>query len=556
MSLAAAQIFVRTDDVDTVERVVAEALAEWAMLVGAPVPLEPGAIAPPADERRVVLIPPVEGWVTVVEESGRLDRAMARDIHARTGALVIAAELEGHFLAADLEVIDEEGDTESWSVPDTSGEVGRMPVYEDAEAGFWHRLREYGVPAGLIAADWEELVDETNPVADGARISAEAGVAGLEKTVLPFIDPSDTDLVDGPRVRPDLWVADADGEARVVEARRIFGQWSAASVGALAAIEEAQVARILATLAWTAQDDELPSITFTYEGVDDPEVFDVALQAARRTRPVLVSASSRRWLSIRGLEKELRRVVAEERTGFEVGKPCLDRLELRHVDHPTFAFLLDLRELWQAYVTAPGELSRVIDHALDALLHETERDEAYDETKLFPLLLGKGSPHLETLAVRPLVDGAWIALGLDTGRAIRPLGRDALKKAGVGFDDALAIAVRHLEIATERNDEFVLYEQPEGTTIEADFPDVSTAARILSEAVLSHVAQQLGDECFVGIPTRDSFLAAEGTVDGREWIEKEVRRRYEAANLPLTPMLWTVQNGELVEFRVARTRVE
>lgn len=556
MSLTAAQIFVRTDEFETVERVVAEALAEWAMLVGPPVPNEPGGIPPPADERRVVLLPPVEGWMTVVEESGRLDRSMARNIHARTGAFVIAAELEGHFLAADLEVIDEAGDTESWSVPDTSIEVGKMPLYEDAEAGFWHRLRAYGVPAGLIATDWEELVDETNPVADGARIRAEAGVAGLEKTLLPLIDPGDTDLVDGPRVRPDLWVADADGEARVVEARRIFGEWSAASVAALAAIEEAQVARIMATLAWTAQEDELPSITFTYEGVDDPEVFEVALHAARSTRPVLALASSRRWLSIRGLEKELRRVVAEERAGFEVGKACLDRLELRHVEHPTFAFLLDLRELWQAYVTAPSELSRVVHHALDALLHETVRDEVYDEKRLFPLLLGQGTPNLETLAVRPLVDGAWIALGIDTGRAIRPLGRQALRASGVGFDDALAVAVHHLEVATERNDEFVIYEQPEGTTIEADFPDVSTAARILSEAVLAHVAQQLGDECFVAIPTRDSFLAAEGTVDGREWIEKETRRRYDSANLPLTPMLWTVQNGELVEFRVARTRVE
>lgn len=554
MSLTAAQIFVRTDDALTVEHVVAEALAEWAMLVGPPVSDEPGVPPPPPAERRVVLIPPVDGWVTVVEESGKLDRAMARNIHARTGAQVIAAELDGHFLVADLEAIDEEGDTESWSVPEL-GELGQMPVYEDAEAGFWQRLREYGVPGPLIAADWEELVDTTNPVADGARITAEAGAVGLDKVVLPFGDPADTELVDGPRVRPDLWVAGADGEAQVVEARRVTGEWSAASVASLAAIEEAQVARILATLAWTAQEDELPNIVFTYDGVDDPEIFEVALQAARRTRPVLAAASSRRWLSIRGLEKAVRRVVDEARPEFDVGKECLDRLELRNEAHPTFAFLLDLRELWQAYVTAPEELERVIHHALDALLHETRRDEVFDEDRLIPLLLGEGAPDLPNLAVRPLVDGVWIALGLDTGRAVRPLSREALKASGMGFDDALALAVRRLEIATERNDEFVIYEQPEGTTIVADFPDVSTAARILSDAVLAHVAQQLGDECWVGIPTRDSFVAAEGTVEGRLWIEREIRRRYDAANLPLTPMIWSVQNGELVEFAPARAEV-
>ena len=555
MSLSAAQIFVRTDDAESVERVVAEALAEWAALVGPPMPEEDGAPVPPPAERRVVLLPPVDGWITVTEESGKLDRSIARNLHARTGARVIAAELDGHFLAADLEAIDEEGDSESWSVPELSDDRDAMPVYEDAEAALWERLRAYGVPPALIATDWEEMIDPTNPAAEGARIIAEAGAEGLDKIVLPFGEVTDTDLVEGPRVRPDLWVAGAGGEAQVIEARRVTGEWNAAAVASLAAIEEAQVSRILATLAWTAETDELPQIVFTYEGVDDPEIFDVALSAARRTRPVLAAAASRRWLSIRGLEKVVRQLVDEQRPEFEVGKECLDRLELRNAEHPTFAFLLDLRELWQAYVTAPDELERVVHHALDQLLLETTREETYDPEHLFPLLLGEGAPDLPNLAVRPLTAGVWIALGLDTGRAIRPLGRRALKEAEVGFDDALELAIRAMELATERHDEFVLYEQPEGTTIVADFPDVSTAARLLSPAVLAHVAQQLGDECWVGIPARDSFVAAEGTEEGRLWIEREIRRRYEASNLPLTPMIWSIQNGELVESGPARASV-
>lgn len=554
MSLTAAQIFVRTDDFDTVERVVAEALAEWALLVGPPEADEPGAFPPPAAQRRIVLVPPLQGWLTIIEESGKLDRALARNVHARTGARVIAAELDGHFLTAELQSIDDSGDDETWSVPDTNGDYEQMPVYEDAEAGYWYRLRAEGVPAALIACDWEELVDTVNPASEGARLFAEAGVVGLEKTIVPFCDPPETDLVDGPRVRPDLWVAGPDGQAQVVEARRVSGEWNAAAVASLAAIEEAQVSRILATLAWTAQTDELPDVVFTYDGVDEPELFEVALNAARSTRPTLVANAHRTWLSIQGLEKAVRGFIAERRTGFEVGKECLDRLELRHEAHPTFAFLLDLRELWQAYVTAPDEVERVIHHALESLLYETQREETFDPTRLYPLMLGEGAPDLPNLAVRPLVTGVWVALGMDTGRALRPIGRETLRTSEMGFDDALALAISRLEIATEQHDEFVIYEQPEGTTIVADFPDVSTAARILSPAVLAHVAQQLGDECWVAIPTRDSFLAAEGTDEGLVWLEREVLRRYGSGDLALTPMIWSIQNGELVEHRPARAR--
>lgn len=551
MSLTAAQIFVRTDDAETVERVVAEALAEWATLVGAPVAYTQGALPPPPDERRVVLMPAFEGWVTVVEESGRLDRSMARNIHARTGAFVIAAELDGHFLVADLEAIDEEGETESWSVPDTSGDPALMPVYEDAEAEFWTRLRAYGVPGELIATDWEELLNEHAPWADGARIMAEAGRVGLDKLILPFRHPAETDLVDGPRVRPDLWVANESGDAQVIEARRVTGEWTAASVAALARIEEAQTARILATLAWTAQTDELPALVFNYDGADDSEIFHVALHAARATRPGLVTAASRKWLSIQGLEKEIRARVAQTHPAFEVGKSCLDRLELRHGEYPSYSFLLDLGELWQAYATAPDALALVIDKALDTLLHDTFREETFDQGKLFPLLLGADTPDLATFAARPLVDGVFVALGHDTGRSIRPLERETLKGSGLGFDDALELAVHRMELATEENDEFVLYEQPEGTTLIAEFPDVGTSTRILSSAVRAHVAQQLGDECWVAIPTRDSFLGAESTPEGLRWIEREVRRRFESGNLPLTLMIWSVQNGDLVEFREA-----
>lgn len=542
MSLSAAQIFLRTDDLAGVEQVVAEALVEWQGLV--PLDLDERGLTPPP-ERRVVLLPPVEGWITVIEESRKLDRSLARNLRARLGVLTIAAELDGHFLAADLEVIDAEGETETWTVPDTGGDDERMPIYEDAEAGFWTRLRGLGVPAGLIAVEWEEVVDTLSPVAEGARISAEAGAEGLDKTMLPIGNIVEAEVVDGPRVRPDLWVAGPDGEAQVIEARRLTGEWNATAATALARIEQAQLGRILGTLAWTTDDPVLPRVVFTYEGVED-ETFALVLEMARREHPALLRARDVPWLSIRGLADAVRERVRDD-DAWEVGRRCGLRLELRHAEWPNWSFLLDLRSLWRGYLEAPDALEAVIDVSLVQLLATGRERPSIDETRLFPLLLGEGAPGIAALATRPFADGVWVAIGFDTGQAVRPLTRQELASVGLGFDDALDLAVRRLDRATEEHDEFAIYEQAEGVTLSGEFPDVSSAARILSSAVLSHVAQQLGDGCFVAIPARDIFLAAEGTDHARRWLDGEVARRVAESNLPLSSMVWSVENGELVE---------
>lgn len=548
MSLTAAQIFVQTDDVDTVELVVAEALAEWAAGVGDLGTTEAGTPLP-LPERRIVLLPPVGGFIAVIEENGRVDCSLARSLSARTGVLVLAAELEGHFLAAQLETLEADGESESWGVPETSGDDSRMPVYVDAEAELFRRLRARGVPAALIATDWEDMIDTGSPTAHGARILAEAGVTGLDKTILPFGEIRAFDLIQGPRVRPDLWVAGPDGEAQVVEARRLTGEWHTEALLSLAAVEEQQLTRILPTLAWSSETGRLPEIVFRYEGMDD-ESFFTALEAVRRLRPLLRAWRSTEWLSIAGLEERLREAAERVLPSFEIGRRCDRRLEVRHDQHPNRSFFIDLAGLWQRYLLAPDALSTLLPAVLLECL-ESVGDEPYDEDRLFPLLLGDDAPELATLAVRPLTDGVWIALGLDSGKAVQPLTRAALAWAEVGFDDALEAAVHRLEVATEENDEFVLYEQPEGMTMSGAFPDVSSAARILSPTVLSHVAQQLGDECFVAVPTRDIFLAAEGTREARGWLEREVARRYLSKDLPLSLMIWSVQNGELVADRPA-----
>lgn len=545
MSLAAAQIFVRSTDADTVERVVAECLFEWAGGVG-DLPVNEHGIPIPPPERRVVLLPPVDGWLAITEENGRVDRSIARRLAAETGALVLASELEGHFLSASIEATEPDGESDTWSVPDTGGDDGRMPIYSDAEAELFARLRARGVPSALIATDWEDMVEPQTPAATGARLHAIAGVEGLDKTLIPFGDIRTFDLLEGPRVKPDLWVADRNGAAQVVEARRVTGEWHALAIESLVRVEEAQLARILSTLAWTTDATSLPQVVFRYEGVDEVPFF-AGLRVLRERRPRLANWARAEWLSIDGLIEALRRTATHVLPAFEIGLRCGRRVEVRHVDHPNTSFFVDLATLWRNYLEDPHALAFLLPATLESTLAAADAADEYAEEQIFPLLLGDGAPDLAQLAARPLTPGVWVAIGLDSQDAIRPLTREALKRAGVGFDDALELALHRLNVATEQNDSFVLYEQPEGLTLTAEFPDVASAARLLSPAVLAHVAQQLGDECFVAIPARDVFLAAEGTKEARRWLEREVARRFKANDLALTPLIWSVQNGELVE---------
>ncbi len=550
MSLSCAQIFVRTEDLPAVEVAVAEALLEWSREVG-PLPVNADGVVLPSPERRLVLVPPTGGFVTVIEENGKLDRSLARALAARLGTLVLAAELDGRFLAAELETIEPDGETGTWTAAEQlDGDL--MPEYVDAEAELFERLVARGVPAGLFALEWEEILEPNAPVDEGARLLAEAGVEGLEKFVLPFGPrPSVRDPSGGPPVRPDLWVGGEDGEARVIEGRRLVGQWSESAVASLAAVEERQTERILETLAWTTEAPTLAGLTFRYEGVEDEDGFADALERARAQRPRLLAWRSTDWRSARGLVEALREATERLLPAFEIGRECGERVEFRHRDHPNASFFVSLRDLWNEYREEPEALVRLCALLLVRAREEGETPATYDPDRLFPLLLSESAPELHRLAARPFADQVWVALALDSGRCVQPLTRKALREGGAGFDDALDLAVHRLEVATEENDGFVLYEQPEGLTLSAEFPDVSSAARILSPAVVSHLSRQLGDGCLVAIPGRDVLLAAEGTTEARRWLERLVRARFETAEHPLTRMIWSAQNGELVEEGLA-----
>lgn len=544
MSLVAAQYFVESTDADAVELAVAESLAAWAREVGE-LPVNGDGVVLPSPERRVVLLPPVGGFVTVIEESGRVDRALARTLRAKLGARVLAAELEGHFLEASILTLEPGDDESEWTAGERLDDEA-MPIYEDAEAELFERLVASGVPAGVVAVEWEELLDTQAPVLQGARIRAEAGAEGLDKTLLPFGSLDASDLVPGPRVRPDLWVSSPDG-AQVIESRRLAGTPHRAAIEAIAAIEERQLERILGTLAWAADQEFLPRVVFRYDGLDDVESFLDALEDARAARPLRMRWDRTAWLSIRGLTQALARATERLLPDFEVGRTLGERVEFRHLSSPNVSFFVDLRELWAAYRAEPEGLVRLCATMLVKAREEAPAPAEFDTANLVPMLVADASHGLEQLAARPFTEGVWVLLAHDSGRSLVPVTREALAATGLGFEDALDGAVAQLELETERHDAFLLFEQPEGQTLIAEFPDAASASRILSPAVRAHVSQQLGDECFVAIPARDVLLAAEGTREARRWLEREVAIRFTNASLPLTPMIWTIQNGELIE---------
>lgn len=536
MSLSAAQIFVRTDDLAAVIDQCIRALSGWSADVGT---LPPGG---PALERRLVVLPPVKGCVTILEEGARADRLLARDLHSLLGCDVARVDLDGHFLSGELEVHAHDGRESSWSSPLLPSDPEHMPLYEDVEAELFGKVLALDLPAGLLGVDWEDLTEPDAPLAHGLQLHVVAGDPSVRRRPLPFGE-LDAGYLASPRVRPDLWVESPDGRAEVVEARRLSGEWHPEALVSLVRVEESQLRRIVPALAWTAEGALAPRVRFAYEGMDEPEAFAQALEVVRSRRPLVDLLSSGECPTIVGVVDALRRVSAG--TGFLPGRICGRRLEVRHRSHPAWHFFMDLDALWSQCLTplpADGMVA-----LLEELLPCVDRPFVFDPSRLWPLLLSSEEAGIEPLASRPLFSGIRLALAVDVGEALVPVTRAMLREANLGLDEAVSIAVGRLEVATEENDEFVLFEQPEGITISAEFPDVSSAARILSEAVLAHLAQQLGDECVVAVPSRDVLLAAEGTPEARRWLAQEVVARFRGAEHPLSTLVWTVCNGELVE---------
>jgi len=541
MSLSAAEILVESTDAETVETVAAESLVDWAAGVGALPPDEDGSDAP-VPERHLVLLPPTGGWMALIEEDGRPDRSLARALRDRLGTRTAVLELDGRRLRASLEIFLPGGDSIEWNTPTDDDDA--MPAYEDAEAEACRRVAELGVPDVLAAPDWESLVDTTLPEAQGCRLDARAGEELLDKLVIPFgeLPALGTGI---PRTHPDLWVADEEGRARVVESRRVSGRPDAAAAQALVAVEDRQLARIVPVLARAADAPQVPEVLFGYEGSDDDEALEQAIESARESLPAIARRRREPLLSLRGIEASFREAIVALRTGIAAGRTLGRRVELRHASMPAGARFVDLDDLWDAYFRDPDDDGIFDRYARQALAPEAAAC-SFDPGSAMPLLLGQVE-GLAALAVRPFVRGVWVGLGIDTGTALVPVTRGMLAHAGLGFEDALEAAIANLERATEENDSFVIYEQPEGVTVTAEFPDPFTAARILSEAVRWHVAHQLGDGCAVAVPTRDLLLAAEPTREARGWLERETARRFAESDVPLTRAVWRVENGELAE---------
>lgn len=140
-SMNIGQVFVKTGDPGRLDAAVRAYLDGWAKSA------KPGEA--PAG-RRLVVLPPRDGWATLLDAGPKADAALAEALSKALGTRVIWIEVAGsslswrHVILQDGKIVE----TGAEPVPGWGGEAldGPMPRYRDVESLAWSLLAKEGVP--------------------------------------------------------------------------------------------------------------------------------------------------------------------------------------------------------------------------------------------------------------------------------------------------------------------------------------------------------------------------------------------------------------------------
>jgi hypothetical protein len=462
------------------------------------------------------VLAPQDGWVCVLDALGpRADSATAQKVSRALDTEALLVEVDGQELRFRLERWERGALADAREEPPAAVVArGEMPSYRDVEGLAWADLRARGVPRELALLHADELREE-----DGwPRGRAEGGA-------------------DAVPVRPDVWVEGPEGRV-AGELRRVRGQPTRAAADALAAVEEAVLERLIGYLADASDGEHLPALSFTYE--DAPEGLALLLDEAREARPLLASWLSRFDLLTRA---GFARAARARLRGAEYVREVRGALDLLKGDA---VVRVDLDEPYRSYLVSPERLDGTLDECLSAALSRPalpQQEWPLDDlrARLWPTLDPLMEPRL---------------LCADDGRT-EPLQPEALARVGLDPAQAVAAALRNMERSTSRETEgLVFYATDAGLVLAAEFPDPSTAARVLSPTVRAFLREQLGGgaDFAAAMPHRDAFLAAPATEKGLQWLRAEAARRYSYAPeaLRVSPRVYMVREDGLDLFSAER----
>jgi len=222
MSINVGQVFVRTDDRPALLKQVQDTMQAW-VKQGCFNPEKSNLVAD--GERRVLVLPPVRGWHTILESQSRsadvgLAQAVARLLKTRTVVLEFAGCVFNYTYAqfdCDSRPFGEA------LLTDKDEQALLLPVFKDAEQLMWEQALVLGLPPEtlLLRAYYFTPGEPTGTPAlefrvfrDGPGVRLQAFERHLN---MPLAQKS-------PPVRFDLALVDSAGQPRVIlESRFLWG---------------------------------------------------------------------------------------------------------------------------------------------------------------------------------------------------------------------------------------------------------------------------------------------------------------------------------------------
>lgn len=223
------------------------------------------------------------------------------------------------------------------------------------------------------------------------------------------------------------------------------------------------------------------------------------------------------------------------------------------------SFGVGIDNLYRMYLAAPAQLDQLIELLVTQVRNLPDQIKAKEagapNSDLFPQIkdaafMRDAAQQGIRLAHQPLAGGLSVVYVADSPSTMRFLTQDDLKNNRMSLLDVHEIALENLARKAEAAGYMVAGEAAKALLI-SQSQDSYDAARILLPDLQEQASSLLPGQLVFGIPNRD-FLVMLGDQDQdfvRE-IADIVRNDFDSQPYPLSPLLFAVVNGKIIEYPI------
>jgi len=220
---------------------------------------------------------------------------------------------------------------------------------------------------------------------------------------------------------------------------------------------------------------------------------------------------------------------------------------------------VNLYNLYRSYLDAPDEFEPIALRVLSMAVRIQERSEAQlapplDEvrSRVYPMLYPQSGLQdwLPVVIGEPWVAGLWTLFVVDEGDTYWYVRDDLRRRWDISLDHLKRLALDNLDTYFENKMDDLVIAGPESAPalIMPSTQDAYNAAWILSPSFQAFLRGLLGEQCLVGLPNRDFFVAFRADRELCEPIREKVVEDHRRMDHPLTDRLLLLSPDGVSEF--------